>query len=89
MNFAKAAGLALLLACAAPAIATAQPASPSGATNPTANDPSVGMPSTPGSMSGQGALLKDSPTRADGSVPGTGSGNHHTVGAPGSGNSKD
>ncbi len=84
------AGALLLGLCLLPSIALAQGGDiPSGPTNGTPSDPTIGSTAAPASMSGPAAMTPGTPTKADGAVPGTKVPETGQIGSAGSGNSRN
>ena len=83
-------GLVLLSLVAAPPIAGAQGGTiPPGPTSGTPSDPTIGSNAAPASMSGPGSMQPGTPTKADGSIPGTKVPETGSAGTSGSGNSRN
>ena len=83
-------GIVLLSLIAVPSIAAAQNGTiPPGPASGTPSDPTIGSNAAPASMSGPGSMQPGTPTKADGSIPGTKVPETGSVGTSGSGNSQN
>ncbi len=83
-------GLVLLSLIVVPSIAGAQGDTiPPGPTNGTPSDPTIGSTAAPASLSGPGSMQPGTPTKADGSIPGTKVPETGSIGTSGSGNSRN